>query len=584
MEYKLIFVDHILDNIYGQIGITKVEKELERIPIFKRLHHISQLGMANFVFPCALHNRYVHSIGVMHTAYDMAIHINMNYAKENDGKSFFNEEDLQIIRLAGMLHDIGHYPMSHNIEKAYKDIEKMKKNESLNISEQETLLVNYPSFLKEDISDKFENYIKQYNESTYYHHEAIGKEIIENNQDIFNIIKDNFVQKSDYLISNKTINKKKDLDNSTKHLLSFIASIIVGNYSACNSIYDDSEYKYNKKYSAMIQLIHSELDADNLDYLMRDSTFSGTSYGSIDISVLLNNLEVREITERKYFGSKNQKKTRKKYLIGINRKGISLVDQFYLNKFFSYGQVIFNKYVSSLEFMLLEWAKQFALKNIDYSIKPDKDNRDIRFMPLVKSNKSEIKYLNFTDSYILEEIRKKARKSNKDDLLGCIYSKLAKNQAFDIDKKYDDGDYQTVGCEKDINNLLLDSTIYKNYKKLITKIGSCKYKNLSDDIRKELLSYRFESFSMTKQIPFNIINEYANNSYMDEEDTIFANYCRLATGVPVFNDNRKYQITIFRNFVSKNDMPELIVDCKSSLLSKMYDYKLVYLRKYIIKK
>lgn len=46
-RYLLKISDHILDNIYGQIGLTLVERKIERLPLFKRLHNISQLGLVN---------------------------------------------------------------------------------------------------------------------------------------------------------------------------------------------------------------------------------------------------------------------------------------------------------------------------------------------------------------------------------------------------------------------------------------------------------------------------------------------------------------------------------------------------------
>ena len=112
--YSIKIVDHILDNIYGQIGITEVEKKIEKLPIFKRLHNISQLGAVNWIFPCAVHTRYVHSLGVMQMAHDMATHINMNASSPEGSASFFCDGEIQIIRLAGMLHDIGHYPLSQH--------------------------------------------------------------------------------------------------------------------------------------------------------------------------------------------------------------------------------------------------------------------------------------------------------------------------------------------------------------------------------------------------------------------------------------------------------------------------------------
>ena len=78
VDYQIKITDHILDNIYGQIGLTDVENQIERLSMFKRLHNWSQLGLVKWIFPCALHTRYTHSIGVMHVAGEMANHININ--------------------------------------------------------------------------------------------------------------------------------------------------------------------------------------------------------------------------------------------------------------------------------------------------------------------------------------------------------------------------------------------------------------------------------------------------------------------------------------------------------------------------
>ena len=43
-----------------------------------------------------------------------------------------------------------------------------------------------------------------------------------------------------------------------------------------------------------VQIIHSEFDADGIDYLMRDSTFSGTSFGSFEIDQLIRSLVIGE--------------------------------------------------------------------------------------------------------------------------------------------------------------------------------------------------------------------------------------------------------------------------------------------------
>ena len=106
---EIIFVNYILDNVHGFIGLTKIEDQIERLPIFKRLQDISQLGLVKRIFPGALHNRYIHSLGVMYVIDQMALHLKV-----------FNSAERQLLRLAGMLHDLGHYPLSHDVEQAYE--------------------------------------------------------------------------------------------------------------------------------------------------------------------------------------------------------------------------------------------------------------------------------------------------------------------------------------------------------------------------------------------------------------------------------------------------------------------------------
>lgn len=200
--YRIAICDHILDNIYGQIGLTEVERKLERLPIFKRLHNISQLGLVNLIFPCALHTRYTHSIGVMHVAGEMAQRINSNMQYD-----FFDDSDIQIIRLAGMLHDIGHYPMSHNVEAAYRDSQELDTYNTEYVSSHLDFYTNCPSFLNPNSKKRrdketnsgdsklkaAEKFAYSISGSDGFHHENIGCTIISNNQEIHNVVRDYFV-------------------------------------------------------------------------------------------------------------------------------------------------------------------------------------------------------------------------------------------------------------------------------------------------------------------------------------------------------------------------------------------------------
>ncbi len=108
-EYKLKFVDRVLDPVHGFIDMTQVEYRIMSLPIFRRLQGIKQLSMTNWVFPGAEHTRFIHSLGVMYIADQMALHLDC-----------FSDEERQLLRLAGLLHDIGHYPLSHVTESVYR--------------------------------------------------------------------------------------------------------------------------------------------------------------------------------------------------------------------------------------------------------------------------------------------------------------------------------------------------------------------------------------------------------------------------------------------------------------------------------
>ena len=121
---RLDFVNYIQDNVHGQIGLTRLEDNIERTPIFKRLQDISQFGLIKRVFPGAVHNRYIHSLGVMYVIDQMAIHLEE-----------FSLAERQLLRLAGMLHDLGHYPLSHDIEQVYDRVDDIRKHSSKKIRE-----------------------------------------------------------------------------------------------------------------------------------------------------------------------------------------------------------------------------------------------------------------------------------------------------------------------------------------------------------------------------------------------------------------------------------------------------------------
>lgn len=106
---NLVFSGRILDNVHGFIYYTKAEEKIINTELFKRLQSIKQLSIVNWVFPGSEHTRYIHSLGVMYIADKIAVQLKLS------------KEKRKLIRLAGLLHDIGHYPLSHVCEMPYKE-------------------------------------------------------------------------------------------------------------------------------------------------------------------------------------------------------------------------------------------------------------------------------------------------------------------------------------------------------------------------------------------------------------------------------------------------------------------------------
>lgn len=325
MENKIQFVGQILDNVHGFIPYTEAEKKIMQTQLFKRLQSIKQLSVVNWVFPGSEHTRFIHSLGVMHIADKMAVSLGLD------------DNQRRILRLAGLLHDIGHYPLSHVCEAPYR---KPMTLEELPYGE-------FCKNINQAMRDKIDSFSIEpkttlMSKSIGRHHEAIGALIVCNNEELRQIIID---------------------ECGDNHAPDIIADIIIGNVER------------PQVDPLLVQIIHSELDADGIDYLMRDATFSGTSFGSCEIDQLIRCLDVGECKGKK--------------ILCIKPKGIAAADQYLTNKFFSYSQVVFNKHIAISEWMaecVIDWMQKH------HAVFPSGSELE----QWAKQSKKE--YLNFTDN------------------------------------------------------------------------------------------------------------------------------------------------------------------------------------------
>lgn len=125
--------------LYNYIHINRLEKDLIDTYPFQRLRRLRQLVGAEFAYPGACHSRLEHSLGVMHLAGELA----GNMAKNGQ----FTDDEVQEIKVAALLHDVGHGPFSHvfepilmqNLNKTHEDMSTwiIRKTEIADIMKRE---------------------------------------------------------------------------------------------------------------------------------------------------------------------------------------------------------------------------------------------------------------------------------------------------------------------------------------------------------------------------------------------------------------------------------------------------------------
>ena len=92
------------DPIHGHIELDDFAVKVVDTPEFQRLRRITQLGLAFLAYPSARHTRFEHSLGTFHLAKEIRR---------------YNPELEEGVAYAALLHDLGHYPLSHTLEGLY---------------------------------------------------------------------------------------------------------------------------------------------------------------------------------------------------------------------------------------------------------------------------------------------------------------------------------------------------------------------------------------------------------------------------------------------------------------------------------
>ncbi len=109
--------------VHGFVSLNAWEREIIDHPAYQRLRRIRQLAWTDQVYPGATHNRFEHSLGVMHVAsmlFDAVVRNSLSLLEFHLG---YDRGGLarhrQLVRLAALVHDVGHSPFSHASEELF---------------------------------------------------------------------------------------------------------------------------------------------------------------------------------------------------------------------------------------------------------------------------------------------------------------------------------------------------------------------------------------------------------------------------------------------------------------------------------
>jgi uncharacterized protein len=398
------------DPVYGFINIPGgIIYELIEHPYFQRLRRIKQLGLTYLVYPGAVHTRFQHAIGSMHL---ISLAIDVIRSKGHE----ITDEEAEAANIAILLHDIGHGPFSHALEKCI-------------------------------IPD--------------LHHEQLSLWFMED--------------------LNEQFNGKLDL-----------AIKIFQN-------------KYHKKF--LHQLISGQLDMDRLDYLRRDSFFTGVTEGIVGSERIIKMLQVVDDN------------------LVVEAKGIYSVEKFLIARRLMYWQVYLHKTVVVAELLLVHMLNR--IRELYKTNQFNSNNQYFDFLISDLKNKSHseiIKNFNMLDDY---------------DIISMVK--------------------QNITSEDKVLSVIADSVLNRKFPKIVIGKEKIEPKYIAELEKKTTELY---GLSKSELKYFVFTGEISNNAYSNVDERINILYGDKLVDIAEASDMlnldvlskvvKKYYVCAPKNIINKN--------------------------------
>ena len=225
----------IRDPIHGSIDLDARERAVLDMPHLQRLRSVRQLGFADLAFPGATHTRYAHAIGACHVSAKVfdAIYARLPHVKAVDRARLRSA-----VRIAVLLHDLGHAPLSHASESILPARAKLRLPSWAEAGPPGGQATHEDFTLKLLLDSSLADLLRLRYGSDALPPEAIG-------------------------------------------------SLIAGKAGPGGPWFEVDGVDHGP---LLRQIVSSELDADRMDYLLRDSFYTGVNYGKFDLDWLVGHL------------------------------------------------------------------------------------------------------------------------------------------------------------------------------------------------------------------------------------------------------------------------------------------------------